>query len=79
MESDYAALGTQTGCAGAYRQLQTRLRGNAESVAFYEGIKKEGDLVNSRFKKLTRHRAQLLRTQWLFGMWQASLCAGEGK
>lgn len=58
--------------AGSYRQLQTRLRANAESVAAYGGIQKDGGLIESSFKKVVRHRAQLLQTQWLFSMWQVS-------
>ncbi len=34
--------------AGTYRQLQARLRANAESVAFYGGIAKEGALLRTR-------------------------------
>ena len=57
-------------CAGSYRQLQTRLRNNAESVAFYGGIEKEGGLIRSSFTQLVKHRAKLLRTQWLYSIWQ---------
>ena len=56
--------------AGSYRQLQTRLRANAESVAAYGGIKREGGLIVESFRKVTQHRGKLLRTQWLFSMWQ---------
>lgn len=62
--------------AGSYRQLQTRLRANAESVAAYGGIEKEGNLINDSFKKVVRHRSKLLQTQWLFGMWQVAHRAG---
>ena len=55
---------------GAYRHLHTRLRANAESVAFYSGIEKEGRLIMDKFSELTRHEATLLSTQWCFSMWQ---------
>ena len=56
--------------AGSYRQLHARLRTNAESVAFYGGIEKEGNLIVSKFKELVRHQVKLLNTQWRFAMWQ---------
>jgi ABC-type uncharacterized transport system fused permease/ATPase subunit len=55
---------------GSYRQLQARLRTNAEPVAFYGGIEKEGSLIVSKFKELVRHHVKLLNTQWRFAMWQ---------
>ncbi|KAL3156583.1 hypothetical protein ABBQ38_000874 [Trebouxia sp. C0009 RCD-2024] len=55
---------------GAYRHLQARLRNNAESVAFYGGVEKEGRLIVHRFKELLRHHERLLRKQWQFGMVQ---------
>ncbi|KAK9846568.1 hypothetical protein WJX81_006713 [Elliptochloris bilobata] len=55
---------------GTYRQLQARLRTNAESVAFYGGIEKEGALVRRSFGTLVAHQASLLATQWRFSMWQ---------
>lgn len=58
--------------AGAYRHLQARLRNNAESVAFYGGVEKEGRLIVHRFKELLRHHERLLRKQWQFGMVQVS-------
>ena len=59
---------------GTYRQLHARLRTNAEPVAFYRGVEKEGGLIVSRFKDLVKHQTELLNTQWRFAMWQASLC-----
>lgn len=56
--------------AGAYRQLHARLRTNAEPVAFYGGITKEGALIRERFRQLIRHERGLLTTQWRFSMWQ---------
>ena len=57
-------------CTGSYRHLQTRLRANAEPIASYGGIQKEGSLITESFKKLHKHRLRLLNTQWLFSMWQ---------
>lgn len=56
-----------------YRHLQARLRSNAESVAFYGGIDKEGRIINSRFKELLRHHGRILIKQWQFGMVQVEL------
>ena len=50
-------------CAGDYRQVHARLRENAEPVAFYGGIAKEGAGVLDRFSRLMRHRLRVLRTQ----------------
>ena len=55
-----------------YRHLQARLRNNAESVAFYGGIDKEGRIINSRFKDLLRHHGRILTKQWQFGIMQVS-------
>ena len=57
-------------CTGEYRNLQQRLTNNAESVAFYGGIDREGGLIRGRFRQLVKHQAHLLRTQWRFSMWQ---------
>jgi ABC transporter transmembrane region 2 len=43
--------------------VHARLRENAEPVAFYGGIAKEGVGVLDRFSKLMRHRLRVLRTQ----------------
>ena len=56
-----------------YRHLQARLKNNAESVAFYGGIDKEGRIINSRFKELLRHHGRILTKQWQFGMVQVTL------
>ncbi len=64
---------------GEYRGLQGRLRGNAESVAFYGGIDKEGRLIKSKFAELVKHRGRLLATQWRFGVVQVCVwLVGEG-
>ena len=65
------------GCAGEYRNSQQRLTNNAESVAFYGGISKEGSLITSRFRQLVKHQAHLLRTQWRFSMWQVCHLRGH--
>ena len=59
---------------GSYRNLHVRLRENAEPVAFYGGIEKEGALITSRFQELVRHRLRLLYTQWRFNMVQVFHC-----
>ena len=51
------------GRTGCYRQVQARLRENAEPIAFYGGIEKEGAVVRGRFSELMRHRMRMLRTQ----------------
>jgi ABC-type uncharacterized transport system fused permease/ATPase subunit len=50
--------------------LQTRLRSNAESVAFYRGVSKEGELIRASFKDMLHHQARVLGKQWRFGMVQ---------
>lgn len=49
---------------------QARLRSNAESVAFYRGIAREGELVHSSFRDVIQHQARVLGKQWHFGMVQ---------
>ncbi len=49
--------------AGEFRQVHARLRENAEPVAFFGGIVKEGAGVTARFLELVRHRMRMLRTQ----------------
>ena len=66
------ALKTHMPHAGSYRTLHSRLRNNAESVAFYRGVEREGLAVRAGFKDLARHHARLLTTQWRFGMVQVS-------
>lgn len=68
----------QASLEGEYRQLQSRLRGNAESVAFYGGIDKEGRLIRNKFAELVKHRGRLLATQWRFGVVQVCVCDGGG-
>lgn len=68
--------GSNSDCVGAggYRHLQARLRNNAESVAFYGGVEKEGRLIVHKFKELLRNQERLLRAQWHNGMVQVSSC-----
>jgi hypothetical protein len=70
--------------AGDFRQVHARLRENAEPVAFYGGIDKEGAGIVSGFSALVRHRMRMLRTQLRHSVVQARspgalcimLCAG---
>lgn len=50
--------------------LQGRLRANAEAVAFYRGVAKEGELLRSSFRDVVQHQARVLGKQWRFGMVQ---------
>ena len=56
--------------AGAYRQMQARLRSNSESIAFYGGIDKEATLLKDKFRQVLQHNGRLLVKQWQFGMVQ---------
>ncbi len=58
---------------GSYRQLHTRLTANAESVAFYGGIEKEGSLLQSRFKEVIKHHTKMLGRMWRFQMVQVRM------
>lgn len=49
---------------------QGRLRANAEAVAFYRGVAKEGELLRSSFRDVVQHQARVLGKQWRFGMVQ---------
>lgn len=60
----------QQALEGAHRTLQGRLRANAESVAFYRGAAKEGELLRSSFRDAVQHHARMLGKQWTFGMVQ---------
>lgn len=55
---------------GSYRHMHSRLKTNAESVAFYGGIPKEGELIRSKFAGVADHAALLLSKQWYFSMVQ---------
>lgn len=60
----------QAALEGAYRHLHSRLRANAEPVAFYGGIAKEGDLLRTKFGEVAAHTARVLGKQWRFSMVQ---------
>ncbi len=55
---------------------QGRLRANAEAVAFYRGVAKEGDLLRSSFRDVVQHQARVLGKQWRFGMVQVGRTGG---
>ncbi|KAJ6806420.1 ABC transporter D family member 1 [Iris pallida] len=55
---------------GDYRQLHSRLRTHAESVAFYGGEKREASHIRNQFKSLLRHLNLVLHDNWWFGMIQ---------
>ncbi|XP_022774962.1 ABC transporter D family member 1-like isoform X6 [Durio zibethinus] len=55
---------------GEYRQLHSRLRTHAESIAFYGGESREESHIQQKFKTLVRHLSVVLHDQWWFGMIQ---------
>ncbi|XP_061949606.1 ABC transporter D family member 1-like [Populus nigra] len=55
---------------GEYRQLHSRLRTHAESIAFYGGERREEFHIQQKFKTLIRHMSTVLHDQWWFGMIQ---------
>ncbi|KAK6925517.1 ABC transporter-like, ATP-binding domain [Dillenia turbinata] len=55
---------------GEYRQLHSRLRTHAESVAFYGGETREESHIKQKFKTLVRHLSIVLHDHWWFGMIQ---------
>ncbi|XP_044469783.1 ABC transporter D family member 1-like [Mangifera indica] len=55
---------------GEYRQLHSRLRTHAESIAFYGGESREESHIQKKFKSLTRHVCTVLHEHWWFGMIQ---------
>lgn len=55
---------------GEYRQLHSRLRTHAESVAFYGGENREASYIKRQFKTLVRHLNHVLHDHWWFGMIQ---------
>ncbi|XP_078171386.1 peroxisomal ABC transporter 1 [Carex rostrata] len=55
---------------GEYRQLHSRLRTHAESVAFYGGEKREASHIKQRFRSLIQHMNVVLHENWWFGMIQ---------
>ena len=61
---------TEQHLEGEYRQLHSRLRTHAESVAFYGGEKKEAYYIMQRFQALVGHLNHVLHENWWFGMIQ---------
>ncbi|CAO1943177.1 unnamed protein product [Urochloa humidicola] len=55
---------------GEYRQVHSRLRTHAESVAFYGGENREASHIMQRFKALVKHLNVVLHENWWFGMIQ---------
>ncbi|GMH08156.1 hypothetical protein Nepgr_009996 [Nepenthes gracilis] len=55
---------------GEYRQLHSRLRTHAESIAFYGGEAREEFHIQMKFKNLVRHMDIVLHDHWWFGMIQ---------
>ncbi|KAJ6737190.1 ABC TRANSPORTER D FAMILY MEMBER 1 [Salix viminalis] len=55
---------------GEYRQLHSRLRTHAESIAFYGGEQREEFHIQQKFKTLIRHMRTVLHNHWWFGMIQ---------
>lgn len=55
---------------GEYRQLHSRLRTHAESIAFYGGENREESHIQQKFKALIKHLSVVLHDHWWFGMIQ---------
>ncbi|KAJ0901891.1 putative ABC-type fatty-acyl-CoA transporter [Helianthus annuus] len=55
---------------GEYRQLHSRLRTHAESIAFYGGETRESSHIQQKFKSLVRHLKKVQHDHWWFGMVQ---------
>ncbi|XP_068658650.1 ABC transporter D family member 1-like [Aristolochia californica] len=55
---------------GEYRQLHSRLRTHAESIAFYGGEKREASHIRQKFRNLIGHMNLVLHDHWWFGMIQ---------
>ncbi|KAL8234215.1 hypothetical protein R6Q59_020315 [Mikania micrantha] len=55
---------------GEYRQLHSRLRTHAESIAFYGGETREESHIQHKFKSLIRHLKVVQHDHWWFGMVQ---------
>ncbi|XP_051143944.1 ABC transporter D family member 1-like [Andrographis paniculata] len=55
---------------GEYRQLHSRLRTHAESIALYGGEKREEFHIQEKFENLVGHMRVVLHDHWWFGMIQ---------
>ncbi|KAL6624578.1 hypothetical protein ACP70R_031899 [Stipagrostis hirtigluma subsp. patula] len=61
---------TEQQLEGEYRQLHSRLRTHAESVAFYGGESREAYHIMQRFEALVGHLNHVRHENWWFGMIQ---------
>ncbi|XP_066356803.1 ABC transporter D family member 1-like [Miscanthus floridulus] len=61
---------TEQQLEGDYRQLHSRLRTHAESVAFYGGENREASHIMQRFEALVEHLNLVRHENWWFGMIQ---------
>nr|CAB3479540.1 unnamed protein product [Digitaria exilis] len=61
---------TEQQLEGDYRQVHSRLRTHAESVAFYGGENREASHIMQRFRALVKHLNIVLYENWWFGMIQ---------
>ncbi|KAK4430578.1 ABC transporter D family member 1 [Sesamum alatum] len=55
---------------GEYRQLHSRLRTHAESIALYGGENREQFHIQKKFETLVRHMRRVIHDHWWFGMIQ---------
>ncbi|KAK9078104.1 hypothetical protein SSX86_002161 [Deinandra increscens subsp. villosa] len=55
---------------GEYRQLHSRLRTHAESIAFYGGETREESHIQNKFESLIKHLKVVQHDHWWFGMVQ---------
>ncbi|XP_073155742.1 ABC transporter D family member 1 isoform X2 [Henckelia pumila] len=55
---------------GEYRQLHSRIRTHAESIALYGGEAREDFHIQQKFKTLVRHMRVVIHDHWWFGMIQ---------
>lgn len=55
---------------GEYRQLHSRLRTHAESIALYGGEKREEFHIQKKFENLVKHMRLVVHDHWWFGMIQ---------
>jgi len=61
---------TEQQLEGDYRQLHSRLRTHAESVAFYGGENREASHIMQKFEALVGHLNLVRHENWWFGMIQ---------
>ncbi|GER47623.1 ABC transporter D family member 1 [Striga asiatica] len=55
---------------GEYRQLHSRLRTHAETIALYGGENREEFHIQKKFRNLVQHMRVVLHDHWWFGMIQ---------